>query len=61
MNYNASNIYKNNQKVETPLGVGFLIDLDPRGFHHVWFNPRNHDWFESDEIIYVKEDHVNIK
>ncbi len=40
-------------KVETPLGIGYVIDRDPRGWVHVWFSRTVQDRFREDEIEYL--------
>lgn len=44
--------------VETPLGIGEVIDRLSHGWVHVRFSLHNHDWFEEDEVIPVEEKSV---
>jgi len=46
--------YRKYPKIETPLGIGYLIDSDPRGKYHVQFGPYNHDWFDRDEVEFIE-------
>ena len=44
-------LYKQeNFDVETPRGMGKIIDRN-QNWIHVWFSKFDHDWFIKDEII----------
>ena len=51
--------YRKYPKIETPMGIGYLIDSDPRGYYHVQFGPFKHDWFERDEIDFIEGENYN--
>ena len=42
--------------VETPNGIGKVIDILSNGGVHVEFSLTDHDWFDIDEIVAVEDD-----